>query len=147
MNACVVIEIAIMSLLSLEHYSERQRRSLLRIKEMMSAAAVRTAKQYQRLRQHPRKELQGTVFVRLPAPNEAAAVNDEPATFQVWAYDVSQSGIAFVSPEIIPQDAVTIGLKLPDGRVRWMSGRIVRSRPIPEEDFIDYGVKFQRSAT
>ena len=87
------------------------------------------------------------MFVRLPTPNEASSGTDGTASFQVWAYDVSRSGIAFVSPEIIPQEAVAIGLKLPDGLVRWMPGRIVRSRPIPAEDFIDYGVKFQCSAT
>lgn len=136
-----------MALLSVEHYSERQRRSLQRIKEMLAAAAQRATTQYSRVRHHERKEFQGTVIVRLPAPVLPADADAEPVSFQAWSYDISQGGIAFISPDIIPQDSVTIGLKLPDGNIRWMPGRIVRSRPIPEEEFIDYGVAFQRSVT
>lgn len=136
-----------MTLLSVQQYSDQQRRSLQRIKEKMAASAQRAATRYQRIRQHPRQEFQGVVFVRLPVQEPSDATPDDPAEFQVWAYDISQGGIAFVSPEVIPQESVVIGLKLPDGLVRWMPGRIVRTRPIPEEEFIDYGVAFQRSAT
>ena len=137
----------IMSLLSVEHYSERQHRSLQRIKEKMTASAQRAETQYKRIRQHPRKKFQGVVSVRLPVLEKSERGIAQPAAFDVWAYDISQGGVGFVSPDIVPQEAVEIGLKRPDGFVRWMTGRIVRTRSIPEEEFIDYGVAFQRPAT
>ncbi len=136
-----------MALLSVEHYSDRQSRALQRIKEKMTASAHRAVTQYGRVRKHERKEFQGMVLVRLASTEPVETSPDDLPSFQAWAYDISQGGIAFVAPDIVPQELVEIGLKRPGGGVRWMPGRIVRSRPIPEEEFIDYGVAFRRTAT
>lgn len=113
--------------------------------DMLTSAEQRAEALFKRVRQHERKAFQGTVYVCLPTADAPEPSEDHPSTFQAWAYNISQGGIGFVAPTEIPVDHVVIGLKLPNGQVRWIHGRIVRTRPIPEEEFIDYGVAFARS--
>jgi hypothetical protein len=133
-----------MTIASLEQYSERQTRSLHRILERMSASEQRAETLYKRRRQHDRRQFQGVVLIYVPTPEAPEPSEDHPATFRAWAYNVSQGGVGFVSPEPIPGEQLMVGLKLPNDKVRWMNGRLVRNRPIPDEDFIDYGVSFVR---
>lgn len=133
-----------MAIASVEQYSERQTRSLQRILERMSASEQRAEMLYKRRRQHDRCHFQGVVLICLPTPEAPEPSEDHPTTFRAWAYNISQGGVGFVSPEPILGEQLMIGLKLPHDKVRWMNGRLVRNRPIPDEDFIDYGVSFVR---
>ena len=133
-----------MPTVSLSQYTERQSRALLRIKEMMTASDLRAETQYKRIRRHDRKPFQGIVLICLPTLEVPEPSEDHPSTFQAWAYNISQGGVGFVLPTPIPAENVAVGLKFTGQQVRWMSGRIVRNRPIPEEEFIDYGVAFFR---
>jgi hypothetical protein len=127
-------------------YTERQNRSLNRIVEMLAAAETRAGTAYKRTRKHPRKEFQGRILVCLPTPGCPEPGEGHPTTFPAWAYNLSQGGVGFVAPMDILSPSIAIGLKQPDGSVRWMMGRIVRRRRILGENFIDYGVAFQRQS-
>lgn len=133
-----------MSLAFITEFTERQNRTLKRIVEMLNAAEARTESMYKRARKHDRKEFQGRIYIFVPTAVSAEPSEDCPTTLPAWAYNLSQGGVGFVAPNEIAQKSVAIGLKRPDGAIRWMTGRIVRSRPIPNEDFFDYGVAFQR---
>lgn len=78
-------------------------------------------------------------------PTEAFPIPSatHPTAIFVWAYNLSSGGIGFVAPKTLAEGSVAVGLKIPDGNLRWMTGRIVRVRRIPQGDFFDYGVGFE----
>lgn len=131
-----------MAIASVDQYSERQHRALQRILERMTISDQRAEPLYKRQRQFDRRQYQGVTLICLPTSECPEPSEDHPTTFQAWTYNLSQGGMGFVSPAPIVDDQVSVGLKLPTGAVRWMTGRIVRSRQIPEEEFFDYGVAF-----
>lgn len=128
----------------LSPFTERQNRSLKRIVEMIRAAQSRTLTCYKHVRQHDRKEFQDQVLVCLPSPAAPEPSEDHPTTFPGLAYDLSQGGVGLLALVPIGQTNVSIGIKRPDGSFRWLRGTVVRARPIPNEEFIDYGISFQR---
>lgn len=124
-------------------YTERQNRSLKRIAESLTSAHSRTKSCYQHLRASDRKDFQNQILVCATSPSHPEPSPAHPTTFPAWAYNLSQGGIGFVTLNEIFQTNVSIGIRTPEGGIRWLNGRVVRVRPIPEEDFIDYGVAFQ----
>ena len=64
-----------------------------------------------------------------------------------WSYSLSQGGIGFISQESFDSPALWVGVHLPDGTVRWLLGKIVRRRDIPDETYLDYGVAFSTPET
>jgi hypothetical protein len=134
-----------MSMLSLEHYSERQRRAVERIVGTLSEADHRSEARYLRYRRHPRKQFSGPVLICLASELEEAS-EDHPTTFQAFSYNISQGGIGLLIPARIPAERVCVGLRLPNGELRWMDGRVTRVREIPEEEFLDCGIAFVRAA-
>ena len=131
-------------MLTVEQYSERQRRAVERIISTLCHADHRSGTRYVRFRRHPRKQFQRPVLVCLAADLEEAS-EDHPTAFQAISYNISQGGIGLLLPTRLPVDRLFIGLRLPDGRIRWMKGRITRVRHIPEEEFLDCGIAFERS--
>lgn len=133
-----------MSLPTINGITERQHRSLRRIVESLTSAQTRTQSCYNKVRKHDRKDFQDQILVCLPISTDPVPREDHPSIISAWAYNLSRGGVGFVALPQIAQYHVTIGIKRPDGTVRWLPGRIVRARPIPEEEFIDYGVAFQK---
>jgi hypothetical protein len=128
-------------------FTERQNRSLKRIVESLTAAQTRTKTCYQHLRSSDRKDFQDQILVCPTTSSHPEPSATHPATFPAWAYNLSQGGIGFVALPVIGQYTVSVGIRVSDGSVRWLTGRVVRARAIPEEDFIDYGVAFQSLRT
>lgn len=128
-------------------YSERQNRALQRIVELMVADENRAEARYRSHRRHDRLPFRGTVQVCQPTPAFPVPSEAHPTAVFVWAYNLSSGGIGFVAPKMLAEGTVVIGLKLPDGKMRWMPGRIVRVRRIPQEEFFDYGVVFEQAAS
>lgn len=128
-------------------YSEKQNRDLQRVLGTISAAEQRTENHYKRLRKHARKEFQGVVLICLTSPSEPVPSEDHPGTFPAWAYSLSPGGVGFVAAVDFAAREVAVGLRLPDGSLRWMTGRVVRHRPCPGEEFCDYGVAFIKGET
>lgn len=124
-------------------YTDRQNRSLKRIVESLTAAQTRTRSCYQHLRKYDRKDFQDQILVCLTTPSKPEPSETHASTFPAWAYSLSQGGVGFVALTPISQGTVSIGIRSVAGSIRWLTGRIVRTRPIPEEEFIDYGVAFQ----
>lgn len=94
-------------------------------------------------RRTDRLQFQGPVQISLPSENNSA--DENAASITAWAYNLSPAGIGFVAPRQLRQQSVVIGLKLADGRLKRMLGRVVRMRQIPEEEFFDYGVVFEKT--
>lgn len=109
----------------------------------MAADEGRAEARYGVQRRHDRRPFQGPVQICQPTESFPAPSAAHPTMLTVWAYNLSSGGIGFVAPKTLAENAVAVGLKLPDGNVRWMAGRIVRVRRIPQEDFFDYGVVFE----
>lgn len=55
--------------------------------------------------------------------------------------------MGFISLEAFPGEVIYVGIHLANGAIRWMRGRTVRTREIPEEQFIDHGVAFGTQPT
>lgn len=124
-------------------FSERHIRAIQRILDQMERTAQRTGQHYARVRKHERKAYHGLLSVYIPygsddAPPQTADASCHPA----WSYSLSQGGVGLIMLEEIPQNEVWVGVHLPNNSLRWMFGRIVRRRPVPEEEFIDYGICF-----
>jgi hypothetical protein len=147
MNLFRVDNLSTMSSIRLPGYSDRQNRALPRIIEIMAAEESRAESRYKSRRRHHRRRFQGAVQVCQPTAAFPAPSGTHPTVFAAWAYNLSATGIGFVAPLPLADKSVAIGLRLPDGNVRWMPGRIVRSRQVPQEEFFDYGVEFDGPKT
>lgn len=130
-------------------FADRHIRAIQRILDQMERTAQRTGSQYARIRKHERKAYHGPLTVYLPY-----GVHDEPprttemGCLPAWSYSLSQGGVGLVMLEELVQNEVWVGVQLPNNSVRWMFGHIVRHRPIPEEEFFDYGISFtQKQST
>lgn len=130
-----------------EPFTERQCRAIQRILDQMDRAATRTESQYSRARQHERKPYRGPISIYVPQTNNAAPPNDGAGCPMGWAYSLSQGGMGFISLEIFEAEEIYVGIHLANGAIRWMRGRTVRTRAIPEEQFIDHGVAFGSAPT
>ncbi len=108
----------------------------------MDRAATRTETQYARSRQHERKPYRGPISLFVPQTEDAVPPADGAGCPMGWAYSLSQGGMGFISLEAFPGAELLVGIHLPNGTIRWMRGRTVRTREIPEEQFIDHGVAF-----
>lgn len=108
----------------------------------MDRAATRTESQYSRSRQHERKPYRGPVSIFVLSTEDAVPPADGAGCPMGWAYSLSQGGMGFISLESFPCTEIQVGIHLPNGTIRWMRGRTVRTREIPEEQFFDHGVAF-----
>ena len=125
-----------------EPFTERQCRAIQRILDQMDRAATRTETQYSRARQHERKPYRGPISIFVPPTNDAVPPLDGAGCPVGWAYSLSQGGMGFIALEVFPAEEIYVGIHLANGAIRWMRGRTVRTRVIPEEQFIDHGIAF-----
>lgn len=131
-----------MATLSIEQYSEKQTRAAHRAMEQIERCDARLGTHYKHARHHERRSLRAVVHVCIPTAENPIVSEQHPNAFRAWAYNISQGGVGLISP-ILLADNLSIGLALPDGRVIWRMGRVVRCKPIPECDaFHDCGVAF-----
>lgn len=111
----------------------------------MDRTATRTNSQFARIRKHERKAYRGLISVFVPRTiNEQPPDEANASCTPAWSYSLSQGGVGMVSLERIELAEIWVGVHLPNASIRWMFGRVVRRRPIPETEFFDYGVSFIR---
>ncbi len=92
-------------------------------------------------RAHGRKEFRREVTIRFVERDGAGQVSQYET--RVMARDISSGGVGFVYPEELPAGELFVGLPGADGQPAiWFKGSIVRRRPMNEEGFWDFGVKF-----
>jgi len=109
----------------------------------MDRAASRMALQYARVRKYERKVYRGPLSLFVPRNNhDSPPENGITGCSPGWSYSLSQGGVGLITQERIDSVDVWIGVHLPNQTIRWKLGRIVRRRPIPEEEFFEYGVSF-----
>lgn len=109
----------------------------------MDRAAVRTESQYARARKHTRKSYRGPLSIFVPRlAKDLPPEKGNEGCIPAWSYSLSQGGVGLIMLEKIFVTDIWIGVHLPNQDIRWMFGQIVRRRPIPEEDFLDYGITF-----
>ncbi len=121
--------------------SEKDQRALERVLQGFDRSETRSESMYGRVRRHGRLHYRATISFMLPPADQEFPQNLDALPVG-WAYSLSQGGIGFVSQHQVEADNLAIALHLPDDRVKWMVGRVVRCREIPSEKFIDYGVAF-----
>jgi hypothetical protein len=131
-----------MSAVSVEAYNERQQRAVGRLLDLLERSTLRTDQHYSRVRRHERKTFRGVLSLFVPTPEITDPEQPEAEICTVWSYSLSQGGVGFIAPQQLAAEEVSIGIHLPAGRTRWLRGRVVRCREIPDEQFFDYGVAF-----
>lgn len=131
-----------MSLTFTNTLSDRDQRALERILDGFEKVLSRADTQYSRLRKHDRKPYRGCISILSAGLSDQTPPQDVSTLPVGWTYSLSLGGVGFVCLDPIRFDEVSIGLHLPGGNIRWIAGRIVRMREIPEERFLDYGVVF-----
>lgn len=136
-----------MSYISVAEFSERQQRTLQRILDQMERTNARTEQHYSRVRKFERKPYRGTVMVFLPTPEQSEPPFNSHGTFTACSYSLSQGGVGFITPNYLAEQTIVVGVQLPNGRIRWFRGDVVRRREIPGEEFYDYGVAFHAAKT
>lgn len=133
---------------SSQAFTESQWRAVHRILDSMDRAAQRTEKLYSRVRKHARKSYRGPLTIFIPhEEHDTPPANGQDGCCPAWSYSLSQGGVGLIALECVSVPEFWVGVQLPNNTMRWMNGRIVRRRRIPEEDFFDYGVSFAAKAT
>ncbi|MDX1970166.1 MAG: hypothetical protein SFV23_23530 [Planctomycetaceae bacterium] len=122
--------------------SDRDQRALERILDGFEKVLSRADAQYSRQRKHQRKSYRGCVSILSTGLSHQTPPQDVSTLPVGWTYSLSQGGVGLVCLDPIQFDEVLIGLHLPDGNIRWIAGRVVRKREVPEERFLDYGIVF-----
>lgn len=122
--------------------SERDQRAIDRLLESIDKASQRNRTVFERQRRHHRKPYRCIVSLRESGSANDRFEDDNTPCHVGWAYSLSQGGIGFISTVNFLLPYLGVGIPLPDGSVRWVTGMIVRQREIPQERFIDYGVAF-----
>lgn len=122
--------------------SDRDQHALERILDGFEKVLTRANVQYSRLRKHDRKPYRGCVSIFSTGVSPQAPPQDVSTLPVGWTYSLSQGGVGLICLDPIRFDEVSIGLHLPGGNIKWIAGRIVRMRKIPEERFLDYGIVF-----
>ena len=124
-------------------FSEREQRDIQRILDRMDRVSNRTEQHYSRMRKHDRKPYRGPLTLFLPTEfRMAPPANGDERCLPAWSYSLSQGGVGLIMLEELTWNEVWVGVYLPNQSLRWMYGRIVRRRPVPEEAFFDYGISF-----
>lgn len=124
-------------------FSEREQRDIARILDRMDRVSNRTEQHYSRMRKHDRKPYRGPLSVFLPTEfHMSPPANGDERCLPAWSYSLSQGGVGMIMLEELTWNELWIGVHLPNHSLRWMYGRIVRRRQVPEEAFFDYGISF-----
>lgn len=131
-----------MSLPSHSTDSDRQSRTVKRILDQMDRIALRADPQYSRQRQHERKTYRGPLSLFVPTTDSESPPHDLSGCVEGWSYSLSQGGVGLIARENIESPTMWVGVHLPHGSVRWLHGKIVRRRAIPDEQYFEYGVAF-----
>lgn len=118
-----------------ETYNARQTKALPRVRESLKANSQRQSLQYGRQRQHDRLEFEG--YIEL-----VYQIGDLEQRDMVMSYSISQGGVGLILPTQIELTTVRLGMILPNDQRRWMNGRVVRCKAIPEEDLWECGIAF-----
>ena len=124
-------------------FNDRQLRAAHRILDQLDRAANRIDVQYSRVRKHDRKGYRGMLSIFVPrtgSDRPPEQLNEQ--CFPGVSYSLSQGGVGFIMLDNIEMAEVWVGVHLPNQAIRWMLGRVVRRRAIPEEEFLEYGVAF-----
>ncbi|MBI1345883.1 hypothetical protein GC163_06300 [bacterium] len=124
--------------------SVQEHMALERVLETFEKLHVRSEHQFGRLRQSVRRPLRNEISLFIPSETQQILPRNGDDLPKAWCYSLSQGGMGFISRVAELPDGITIGWHIPDGEVRWLTGLVVRRRPIPEEAYWDYGFKFKR---
>ncbi len=124
-------------------FSERHIRAIQRILDQMDRTAQRTDPHYSRVRKFERKSYRGPLSLYLPrGEDDTPPADGDDRCHAAWSYSLSQGGVGLIALAETDKTEAWVGVHLPNHTIRWMFGRIVRQRPVPEEEFFDYGICF-----
>ncbi len=121
---------------SVTQYTERQNKAVHRILESLEKREERLGEHYQAYRVHSRQNCHRVIEISVEA------LGGEKVTFTVYMGDVSPSGMSFLFPYELPSPDIIIAIPLNEKDKTLFRGEIVRMKEIPDEEFFEYGVKF-----
>ena len=120
----------------INQYTERQNKAVHRILESLEKREERLGEHYRAYRSHSRQNCHRVIEISIEA------LGGEKVTFTVYMGDVSSSGMSFLFPYELPSPDIIIAIPLNDTDKTLFRGEIVRMKEIPDEEFFEYGVKF-----
>jgi HD-GYP domain-containing protein (c-di-GMP phosphodiesterase class II) len=132
------------ALISLEDYSEKQKRLACWVLDMLDNSSELADRQYAATRMHERRSIRVVATVCLPNPETPILDAQSGLAFNVMTRDVSQGGLSFVHPSLMSQDNILIGLPVSNAEKKWFCAKIVRRREIADMKFWEYAVSFQQ---
>jgi HD-GYP domain-containing protein (c-di-GMP phosphodiesterase class II) len=133
--------------ISLEHYSEKQKRLATRAFDVLERSRKMTDIQYASMRKYPRTVVKKIVTLQPIDETNPFSNLESGIKFQAMTYDVSQGGVSFIYPDRLPMESILVGLPAPEDKMAWFFGKIVRNREIGDTGFWLYSVAFQQRAT
>lgn len=132
---------------SLDNYSDRQKRLAGCAFEILDNSRRLGDAQYVKLRKSERKVVRVVVTVRaLDFENPILDLWSAPG-FRAMTYDVSQGGVSFIHPDTLSSDDVLVELPFRGDEKGWFIGQVVRCREVGDTGFFEYRVVFRQRLT
>lgn len=121
-------------------------RAASRVIQQLDSSVQRTKILHSRARRGERKSFQAQISLFVPDhQSDLPPSSITPRCIPAWSYNLSQGGMGLIALDGTLAGEIWMGAPLPNGEIRWLKGTIVRRRPIPEEAFVDYGIRFNRN--
>ncbi|MBL4884595.1 MAG: PilZ domain-containing protein [Planctomycetaceae bacterium] len=120
---------------NIDCYTDRQRESVFRIREMVQKDEDRLGKHYTVSRSKSRQMCDNVIQVSILS--EAKVL----FTFTAHMLNISSTGLSFLSPCEIDSKEIHVGLSLHENETAWFDATIVRIRKPPGEKLWEHGVK------
>ena len=131
--------------ISLEDYSEQQKRHARWAIEMLDRSAAVADRNFSELREYERKKLHGVVNICIPNSDSPIVEHRGSKAFRAVCRDLSASGLCFIHPAPLAEDHLIVGLNVSENDGKWFHAEIVRRREIAPTEFWEYGVAFRRA--
>jgi HD-GYP domain-containing protein (c-di-GMP phosphodiesterase class II) len=129
---------------SLEHYSEKQKRLASSAFDILNGSRKIADVQYSNQRNHARVELKTIITINLPDVEDPFSNLQSGHTFRALTYDVSQGGLSFLYPDPIPAERIIIGLGASDEEKKWFLAKIIHRRSVGDSGFFLHSIAFQQ---
>jgi PilZ domain len=113
----------------------------LEVISMLDRWSDRLEGHYTQKRTSQRKSFRSRITIYIPSNDSLAGESEEATSFQAWARNISQSGLAFLYKGNIKLDKIIVCLDPDTKGIHWLNAEFVRIRQV-HNDFWEYGVKF-----
>jgi hypothetical protein len=131
--------------LSLEEYSEAEKRRGLEALEILESSAERDHRNGRSKRAENSVKLRTVATVSLTDLDNSVIDVKSGKQLHVMTWDVSGSGVSFVCPNPISKKQILVGLHLNAEKTKWFIGEVVRTRIVAHTGFYEHVVAFRQT--